>query len=158
LNTAERGTPPVFIVVCDNTTVSKLVYDLEAGWQKDLPDGGQQVVPGRLRVFFNEENGRWTANSNTRRRWVQRCWTCPPPMRDPDRPVTRVPSCIRPPAGSVHLRAIIVRLTAWATARTFPVTAATWRSSVTTWIGRAILAIVGVASLVGLVEDVADIL
>jgi hypothetical protein len=30
-----RGiTPPVFIVVCNNTNVSKLVFDYVAGWEK----------------------------------------------------------------------------------------------------------------------------
>jgi type III restriction enzyme len=61
----QRGTPPVFIVVCNNTTVSKLVYDWVAGWQKELPDGSTRVVPGKLDVFSNEENGGWTANPST---------------------------------------------------------------------------------------------
>src|SRR5208337_1712396 len=30
-------TPPVFIVVCNNTNVSKLVFDYVAGWEKELP-------------------------------------------------------------------------------------------------------------------------
>jgi hypothetical protein len=46
----------------------------------------------------------------------------------------------------------------WWTARTFPAVVTVWRSSVATWTGRAILAIVGVASLVGLFEDVVEIL
>ena len=32
-----RLTPPVFIVVCNNTNVSKLVFDYVAGWNKTLP-------------------------------------------------------------------------------------------------------------------------
>ncbi len=32
-------TPPVFIVVCNNTNVSKLVFDYIAGWSKTLADG-----------------------------------------------------------------------------------------------------------------------
>ena len=45
-----RGlTPPVFIVVCNNTNVSKLVFDYdrrlgEAGW----PTAGRSLVPGQL--------------------------------------------------------------------------------------------------------------
>src|SRR5206468_2617748 len=35
-----QGTPPVFIVVCNNTNVSKLVFDHIAGWEKPLPSGG----------------------------------------------------------------------------------------------------------------------
>jgi type III restriction enzyme len=53
-----QGTPPVFIIVCSNTNVSKLVYDYVAGWNKPL-DGSSIVVPGALPVFNNEENGRW---------------------------------------------------------------------------------------------------
>ena len=34
---------PVFIVVCNNTTISKMVYDYIAGWEKPLSD-----LPGRL--------------------------------------------------------------------------------------------------------------
>lgn len=32
-------TPPVFIVVCNNTTTSKLVYEWISGWQRDNEDG-----------------------------------------------------------------------------------------------------------------------
>ena len=31
-------TPPVFIVVCNNTNVSKLVFDFIAGWEKQIGD------------------------------------------------------------------------------------------------------------------------
>ena len=35
----EYGEPaPVFIVVCNNTTVSKMVYDYISGWEKSLSD------------------------------------------------------------------------------------------------------------------------
>ena len=59
------GTPPVFIVVCNNTNVSKLVYDYVAGWEKPLPKDRTVVVPGALEIFSNEENGGWTARPNT---------------------------------------------------------------------------------------------
>jgi Type III restriction enzyme, res subunit. len=62
---AKGITPPVFIVVCNNTNVSKLVFDYIAGWEKTLPDGSTIVVPGRLSVFSNEENGGWSARPNT---------------------------------------------------------------------------------------------
>jgi type III restriction enzyme len=53
-----RGsTPPVFIVVCNNTSVSKLVYDHVAGWEKQLDDGNRVVVPGELPLLSNEEDG-----------------------------------------------------------------------------------------------------
>ena len=58
-------TPPVFIVVCNNTNVSKLVFDYVAGWSKPLGDGTEVVVPGALALFSNEENGTWTARPRT---------------------------------------------------------------------------------------------
>ncbi len=58
------GTPPVMIVVCNNTNVSKLVYDYIAGWEKQLADGTPVVVPGKLDIFSNEEGGSWTARPN----------------------------------------------------------------------------------------------
>ena len=61
-----RGlTPPVFVVVCNNTSVSKLVFDYVAGWEKPLPDGSTVVVPGAFTIFNNEDHGRWTARPNT---------------------------------------------------------------------------------------------
>ena len=62
---AGMGTPPVFIVVCSNTSVSKLVSDWIAGWQKELPDGTTVVVPGNLPLFSNEEDGRFRGQPNT---------------------------------------------------------------------------------------------
>lgn len=60
-----NGTPPVFIVVCNNTNVSKLVYDYISGWEKSLPDGSTLIVPGALPVFNNEIDGRWNERPNT---------------------------------------------------------------------------------------------
>ena len=57
-------TPPVFIVVCNNTNVSKMIFDYIAGWEKTLPDGSSIVVPGKLPIFSNEENGTWRARPN----------------------------------------------------------------------------------------------
>jgi type III restriction enzyme len=52
-------TPPVFIVVCNNTRVSKRVFDYIAGYTKFLPDGISAHVPGHLKLFSNfDENGR----------------------------------------------------------------------------------------------------
>ena len=60
-----RGlTPPVFVVVCSNTNVSKLVFDYVGGWTKTLTDGSQVVVPGALPLFNNEQDGRWSARPN----------------------------------------------------------------------------------------------
>ena len=67
-NTEARAkglTPPVFIVVCNNTNVSKLVYDYVAGWEKALPDGASVIVPGKLPVFRNDRDGAWSRRPNT---------------------------------------------------------------------------------------------
>ncbi len=60
-----RGAPPVFIVVCNNCNVSKLVYDFVSGWEKMLPDGTSVIVPGELEVFNNVTDGRWNERPNT---------------------------------------------------------------------------------------------
>ncbi len=60
-----NGTPPVFIVVCNNTNVSKLLYDYISGWEKTLTDGTTIIVPGALSIFNNEKNGRWSERPNT---------------------------------------------------------------------------------------------
>ena len=52
-------TPPVMIVVCNNTKVSKLVYDWVAGWEKKDTTGENVVVKGNLPIFNNENNGAW---------------------------------------------------------------------------------------------------
>ncbi|MEW5722854.1 MAG: BPTD_3080 family restriction endonuclease [Thermodesulfobacteriota bacterium] len=62
---AKGLTPPVFIVVCNNTNVSKLVYDYIAGWDKELKDGRIIPVPGKLPFFSNVVDGRWTDRPNT---------------------------------------------------------------------------------------------
>ena len=59
------GTPPVFIVVCNNTNVSKMVFDWIAGWQKPLDDGRTVVVPGNLPLFSNERDGAWITRPNS---------------------------------------------------------------------------------------------
>jgi type III restriction enzyme len=55
----------VFIVVCNNTNVSKLVFDYVAGWDKTLPDGQTVPVPGALSLFSNVENGSWLSRPRT---------------------------------------------------------------------------------------------
>jgi len=67
-NTEARArsiTPPVFIVVCNNTNVSKLVFDYIAGWEKQI--GGETIVQvGQLPIFGNDDaNGAWTHRPNT---------------------------------------------------------------------------------------------
>jgi len=58
-------TPPVFIVVCNNTNVSKLVFDYVAGWERTLPDGSTVLVPGQMALFDNVGDGRWKARPLT---------------------------------------------------------------------------------------------
>jgi type III restriction enzyme len=48
------GRPPVFIVVCSNTSVSKLVYDWIAGFDRETG-----AVPGNLPLFTNVADGSW---------------------------------------------------------------------------------------------------
>lgn len=45
--------PPVFIVVCSNTTVSKEVYKLIAGYESADAEGRPLAVPGALELFSN---------------------------------------------------------------------------------------------------------
>ena len=56
---ADGSTPPVFIVVCNNTNVSKLVYDYVSGYEKANQDGSTTIVPGALGLFSNEHAGGW---------------------------------------------------------------------------------------------------
>jgi type III restriction enzyme len=60
-----EATPPVFIVVCNNTNVSKMIFDYIAGWEKELPDGGKICVPGKLAIFSNVADGQWTPRPNS---------------------------------------------------------------------------------------------
>jgi type III restriction enzyme len=59
------STPPVFIVVCNNTSVSKLVYDYLAGWEKQLDEEKAVLVPGDLPLFSNVKDKKWLARPNT---------------------------------------------------------------------------------------------
>jgi type III restriction enzyme len=46
-------TPPCFIVVCQNTAISKLIYDYLSGyWQKN-EDGTETLIPGKCELFRN---------------------------------------------------------------------------------------------------------
>ncbi len=60
-----NSTPPVFIVVCQNTNISNLVYRWIAGWEKKVGQGEPVVVPGQLELFSNEKKGGWTARPST---------------------------------------------------------------------------------------------
>ena len=66
VNEATRDVPPpVFVVVCNNTNVSKMMYDYIAGWDKELDDDHTVPVPGALPIFSNVQDGRWVARPNT---------------------------------------------------------------------------------------------
>jgi len=62
---AKGLTPPVFIVVCNNTNTSKSVFDYIAGWEKQI--GEETVVQaGQLPIFRNDDDrGGWLTRPNT---------------------------------------------------------------------------------------------
>ena len=57
---ANGSTPPVFIVVCNNTNVSKAVFDYVAGYETEHQhaDGEPKVASGALPLFNNGSNSR----------------------------------------------------------------------------------------------------
>ncbi len=58
--------PPCFIVVCNNTSTSKLVYDYISGFQRENEDGSTTLENGRLALFRNfDEHGNPLARPNT---------------------------------------------------------------------------------------------
>ena len=58
--------PPVFIVVCNNTATSKLVYDYIAGFTRTDENGAEHFHKGRLELFQNhDEHGNALARPNT---------------------------------------------------------------------------------------------
>ena len=64
----ERGkdlfsAPPVFIVVCNNTTVSKEVYKEIAGYETEDDSGNPQVVPGLYDLFSNYDRQTYARRS-----------------------------------------------------------------------------------------------
>jgi type III restriction enzyme len=60
------GVPPCFIVVCNNTSTSKLVYDYISGFLRTNDDGSETLVNGRLELFRNfDEHGNPLPRPNT---------------------------------------------------------------------------------------------
>ncbi|RME17492.1 MAG: restriction endonuclease, partial [Alphaproteobacteria bacterium] len=59
--------PPVFIVVCNNTATSELIYKYISGFERESADGsGTQLEFGRLPLFRNhDEHGNPLARPNT---------------------------------------------------------------------------------------------
>ena len=63
---ANINTPPCFIIVCQNTAISKLVYDFISGFQQMNEDETSTYVPGRMELFRNyDEYGNPLARPNT---------------------------------------------------------------------------------------------
>lgn len=57
--------PPCFIVVCNNTATSKLVYDYISGFERGSEAGGG-IEQGRLPLFRNhDDSGNWLARPRT---------------------------------------------------------------------------------------------
>jgi type III restriction enzyme len=67
--TSGIDTPPVFIVVCNNTSTSKLVYEWISGWQRPVAEGSEELRTahhGNLRLFSNfDEHGNRLPRPNT---------------------------------------------------------------------------------------------
>jgi len=58
--------PPCFIVVCQNTAISKLVYDFISGFQRENEDGSTTLENGRLPLFRNfDDHGNPFPRANT---------------------------------------------------------------------------------------------
>src|ERR1700730_11875962 len=66
---AEKGikAPPCFIIVCNNTSTSKLVYDFISGFHRQNEDGSTTLENGRLALFrnFDETTGNPLPRPNT---------------------------------------------------------------------------------------------
>jgi type III restriction enzyme len=65
----EKGVkvPPCFIIVCQNTAISKLVYDFISGFHRKNEDGTITLENGRLALFrnFDETTGNPLSRPNT---------------------------------------------------------------------------------------------
>ena len=59
--------PPCFIIVCQNTAISKLVYDFVSGFHRMNEDGTTTLENGRLALFrnFDESTGNALPRPNT---------------------------------------------------------------------------------------------
>ena len=63
---ASINVPPCFIVVCNNTATSKLVYDYIAGFEREHEDGTHSHEAGRLELFRNhDEHGNALGHPRT---------------------------------------------------------------------------------------------
>ena len=57
----EATVPPCLIVICNNTSTSKLVYDFISGFERQNEDGSTSLQDGRLELFrnFDEHGNRY---------------------------------------------------------------------------------------------------
>ena len=63
---ARISVPPCFIIVCNNTSTSKLVYDFISGFRRENEDGTTTLENGRLSLFRNfDEHGNQLARPRT---------------------------------------------------------------------------------------------
>jgi len=57
--------PPVMIIVCNNTSVSELVYRWVAGYERETASGKIKIEKGNLEVFRNEDGVQFYDRPNT---------------------------------------------------------------------------------------------
>lgn len=50
------SSPPCFIIVCQNTAISKLVYDYISGFEQENEDGTTNLVAGKFELFRNYDS------------------------------------------------------------------------------------------------------
>ncbi|MFP3960129.1 MAG: BPTD_3080 family restriction endonuclease, partial [Spirochaetaceae bacterium] len=63
---AGMPTPPVFIIVANNTSSSKLIYDYISGFERETEGGERAFHAGRYPLFRNhDEAGEWLARPRT---------------------------------------------------------------------------------------------
>ncbi len=63
---ADIPVPPCFVIVCNNTSTSKLVYDYVSGFEREEEDGSTTIENGRLALFRNfDEYDNRLARPNT---------------------------------------------------------------------------------------------
>lgn len=64
---AGTSVPPCFIIVCQNTAISKLVYDYISGFLRENEDGSTTLENGRLALFrnFDETTGNALGSPRT---------------------------------------------------------------------------------------------
>ena len=63
---AEIPVPPCFVIVCNNTATSKLVFDYVSGFHRENEDGSVDFSQGRLALFRNyDEYGNRFAKPNS---------------------------------------------------------------------------------------------